>query len=79
VTRNPEWSVGRIVIRHLGCAIRVSPARCKLSYSYDLLGNPLSRSDGNTNLSESFSYDALNRLTAETVNLSPTPLAKSYL
>jgi YD repeat-containing protein len=32
------------------------------SYTYDLLGNPLSRSDANTNLSESFTYDALSRL-----------------
>ena len=48
------------------------------SYTYDLLGNPLSRSDANTNLSESFAYDALNRLTSATVNLSPTPLAKSF-
>jgi len=48
------------------------------SYTYDLLGNPLSRSDANTNLSESFVYDALSRLTSATVNLSPTPLAKTF-
>ena len=34
------------------------------SYTYDLLGNPLSRSDANTHLSESFTYDALSRLTS---------------
>jgi RHS repeat-associated protein len=49
-----------------------------LSYTYDLLGNPLSRSDANTNLSESFVYDSLNRLTQSTVNLSPTPLSKTF-
>jgi YD repeat-containing protein len=49
-----------------------------LSYGYDLLGNPLSRTDANTNLSETFSYDALYRLTASTVNLAPTPLAMSF-
>jgi RHS repeat-associated protein len=49
-----------------------------LSYTYDLLGNPLSRSDANTNLSESFVYDGLNRLTSATVNLTPTPLAKTF-
>jgi RHS repeat-associated protein len=49
-----------------------------LSYTYDQLGNPLSRSDANTNLSESFTYDGLNRLTSTTVNLSPTPLAKTF-
>jgi YD repeat-containing protein len=44
------------------------------SCTYDLLGNPLSRSDANTNLSESFTYDALSRLTSTTVNLPPGPL-----
>jgi RHS repeat-associated protein len=48
------------------------------SYTYDKRGNPLSRTDASTNLSETFGYDALNRLTASTVNLSPTPLAKSF-
>jgi RHS repeat-associated protein len=48
------------------------------SYSYDALGNPLSRSDGNTGVSETFAYDALNRLTSSTVNLSPTPLVKTF-
>jgi YD repeat-containing protein len=49
-----------------------------LSYTYDRLGNPLSRSDANTSLSESFTYDSLNRLIAATVNLGPTPLAKTF-
>jgi len=49
-----------------------------LSYAYDLLGNPLSRSDANTSMAESFAYDALNRLTSSSVNLSPTPLTKSF-
>jgi RHS repeat-associated protein len=49
-----------------------------LAYSYDLLGNPLLRSDANTSLSESFAYDGLNRLTSATVNLSPTPLVKAF-
>jgi RHS repeat-associated protein len=47
------------------------------AYSYDLLGNPLSRSDANTGLSESFAYDAINRLTSATVNLSPA-LVKTF-
>src|SRR5260221_7483852 len=42
------------------------------------LGNPVSRSDANTNMSESFAYDGLNRLTSATVNLTPTPLAKTF-
>jgi len=49
-----------------------------LAFTYDLLGNPLSRSDANTSLSESFAYDALNRLTSSNVNLSPTPLVKTF-
>jgi RHS repeat-associated protein len=40
--------------------------------------NPLSRSDANTNMSETFAYDGLNRLTSATVNLTPTPLAKTF-
>jgi len=49
-----------------------------LGYTYDRLGNPLSRTDANTNLSETFTYDTLNRLTSSTVNLTPTPLAKTF-
>ncbi len=37
------------------------------SYGYDGLGNLLSRSDANTSLSESFTYDALNRVVTATV------------
>jgi hypothetical protein len=37
----------------------------------------VSRSDVNTNLNETFTYDTLNRLTSSTVNLSPTPLSKA--
>jgi hypothetical protein len=50
-----------------------------LSYTYDLLGNPLSRSDANANMSESFTHDGLNRLTSVTVNLSPAPLVKIFV
>jgi RHS repeat-associated protein len=48
------------------------------SYSYDGVGNPLSRADGNTGITETFTYDTLNRLTSSTVNLSPTPLVKNF-
>ena len=43
-----------------------------LSYTYDVLGNLLSRGDANTGLGESFGYDSLNRLTSATVGLSLT-------
>ncbi|MBH5403073.1 hypothetical protein HZZ13_35545, partial [Bradyrhizobium sp. CNPSo 4010] len=49
-----------------------------LSITYDKRGNPLSRSDANTNLSETFTYDGLNRLLSSTVNLTPTPLSKTF-
>jgi hypothetical protein len=49
-----------------------------LSYSYDLLGNPLPRADANTSMSENFTYDALNRLTSTTVSLAPAPLVKNF-
>jgi RHS repeat-associated protein len=48
------------------------------SYSYDALGNPLSRADGNTGITETFAYDTLNRLTSSSINLSPTPLVKNF-
>jgi RHS repeat-associated protein len=50
-----------------------------LSFTYDRRGNPVSRSDANTNLGETFTYDALNRLTSTTVNLTPAPLAKAFV
>jgi RHS repeat-associated protein len=40
------------------------------TYTYDVLGNLLTRGDINTGLSESFVYDALNRLTSATVGVS---------
>jgi hypothetical protein len=49
-----------------------------LAYAYDRLGNMLTRQDANTGLAESFSYDSLNRLTASSVSLSPTPLLKTF-
>jgi len=39
-----------------------------LVYDFDKIGNLQSRSDSNQNLSESFLYDGLNRLTTATVN-----------
>src|ERR1043166_7706570 len=48
------------------------------SYSYDALGNPTRRADGNSNISEDFTYDTLNRLTAATLNVSPSPLVKNF-
>jgi RHS repeat-associated protein len=42
-----------------------------LSYTYDALGNVLTRADANTGLSEGFAYDELNRLTSATVGSSP--------
>ncbi len=44
-------------------------------YSYDLIGNLVSRTDANTALSETFTYDSLNRLTSATVGVDT---AKTY-
>jgi len=41
-----------------------------LGYQYDKVGNLTSRTDSNQNLTESFAYDSLNRLTSSTVNSS---------
>ncbi|HYB81050.1 MAG TPA: RHS repeat-associated core domain-containing protein, partial [Mycobacterium sp.] len=48
------------------------------SYTYDKLGELLSRADANESLTESFVYDGLDRLTSSTVSLSPTPLTKTF-
>jgi RHS repeat-associated protein len=48
------------------------------SYSYDALGNPFSRSDGHFGVTETFAYDPLNRVTSSSINLSPTPLVKTF-
>jgi RHS repeat-associated protein len=72
-TRSFDPATGRLT----GISTGSSGAVQNLSYTYDMLGNPLSRSDANTNLSESFVYDSLNRLTQTTVNLS-TPLVKAF-
>ena len=37
------------------------------SYTYDVLGNVLTRADANENLTETFTYNALNRVTSATV------------
>jgi RHS repeat-associated protein len=49
------------------------------SYTYDTLGNLTGRTDGAQNLSETFVYDSLNRLTSSTITGSPAnPTAKSF-
>jgi RHS repeat-associated protein len=48
-----------------------------LSYSYDLVGNLVSRADANSNMSETLVYDALNRLTTSRVTGS-TSIAKFF-
>jgi RHS repeat-associated protein len=52
-------------------------AVASFSYTYDAIGNVLSRGDGNTELSEIFVYDQLNRLTSATVAGNVAP-AKSF-
>ena len=74
-TSSFEATTGRLINVATGTGNAVQ----NLSYTYDRLGNPLSRSDANTSLSETFAYDGLDRLTATTVNLTPAPLAKILL
>jgi len=52
-----------------------SGAVANFSYTYDGIGQLTGRSDANTSLSETFTYDSLNRLATSTVNLS---LAKTF-
>ncbi|WP_316233728.1 RHS repeat-associated core domain-containing protein [Bradyrhizobium sp. SZCCHNPS2010] len=73
-TRSFDALTGRLT----GIATGAGGAVQNFSYAYDRHGNPLSRSDANTNLSETFTYDTLNRLTSSTINLSPAPLSKTF-
>src|SRR6266851_2588334 len=59
-------------------AAGTSNAVANFSYAYDVLGDLTSRADANTSLSETFAYDALDRLISSTVNFTPTPLVKSF-
>jgi YD repeat-containing protein len=43
------------------------------SYTYDALGNMLTRADANENLTETFTYDTLNRLLSATVSANIAP------
>ncbi|MES5484933.1 RHS repeat-associated core domain-containing protein [Bradyrhizobium sp. INPA03-11B] len=73
-SRSFDATTGRLLAIGTGTGNAVQ----SLAFTWDALGNPLSRSDANTNLNETFGYDALNRLTSTTVNLTPTPLAKTF-
>jgi RHS repeat-associated protein len=69
-TRGFSASTGRLLSVTAGSGNAVQNS----TYSYDLLGNPLSRTDGTSNLSESFTYDPLNRLLTATVSTSVAPV-----
>src|ERR1043166_7490960 len=72
--RSFDASTGRLASIVAGSGNGVA----NFSYTYDSVGNVLTRADGNTGVSEGFGYDTLNRLTSATVNLSPTPLVKNF-
>lgn len=59
-----ETATGRLKNIYAGAGNGVQ----NLAYSYDSIGNQLSRNDATQSLSETFLYDALNRLTTATVN-----------
>jgi RHS Repeat len=44
------------------------------SYTYDVLGNVLTRADANESLTETLTYDNLNRLTQATASASIAPV-----
>jgi RHS repeat-associated protein len=67
--RSFSATTGRLLTVNAGAGNAVQ----NLSYTYDSLGNLLSRTDSNENLSETVTYDALNRLTSATIasNIAP--------
>src|SRR5580693_2418141 len=68
-TRGFDIATGRLLTIAAGAGNSVQ----NLFYTYDALGNLLSRVDSNNNLSESVTYDALNRMTSATIasNIAP--------
>jgi RHS repeat-associated protein len=68
-SRSFSATTGRLLTTAAGAGNAVQ----NLSYTYDSLGNLLSRADSNENLSESVTYDALNRMLSATVasNFAP--------
>jgi RHS repeat-associated protein len=54
----------------IGTGIGSSTAIQQLAYSWDGFGNLKSRCDANKNLTETFGYDALDRITASTVKMA---------
>jgi RHS repeat-associated protein len=55
-----------------------SNAVASFAYTYDGVGNVLTRADANSNLVEGFGYDALNRLTSSSVSTSGDPATKFF-
>ena len=68
-TRSFSATTGRLLTIAAGNGNLVQ----NLSYTYDSIGNLLTRVDSNTNLSESATYDALNRMLSATIasNIAP--------
>src|SRR5262249_22612143 len=48
------------------------------SYTYDSIGNVLSRNDANTGLLEAYGYDSLNRLTMSSIASMGDPVQKFF-
>jgi YD repeat-containing protein len=65
---NPR--TGRLTAAIAGSNIAVE----SFGYTYDALGNLLTRSDSNENLTETLTYDNLNRLTSATVSQNVAPV-----
>src|SRR5262249_42498970 len=67
-TRNFNAATGRLTSIVAGAGASVQ----NVSYTYDALGNLLTRAEANTEVSESFGYDPINRLTSATLGVSLT-------
>jgi RHS repeat-associated protein len=72
-TQSFDTPTGRLLTIGAAVAGNSNNAVQNLSYTYDVLGNVLSRTDFNENVAESFTYDVLNRLTQSSIasNISP--------
>jgi RHS repeat-associated protein len=69
-TRSFSATTGRLLAVDAGNGNLVQ----NLSYTYDSIGNLLTRADSNTNLSESAVYDNLNRLISATIASNVAPV-----
>lgn len=77
-TENAGLTVGNLGGNRLTSISNNAISNATINFTYDALGRTTNRSIGSSN-SDSLTYDAMSRVTAETNALSPSPWAYNYV